>query len=117
MVGASIGSRDHDDDCRVEVAKAMKSEAMKSLKRESFHIANDEEHDLTILLQPWGHELSIAPGLGIEVIFEGEMGLSRNLSISRREHAVIVTVRQEGVAFFRMSAPQLVSELEPARAT
>lgn len=88
--------------------------AERQLKRESFHIANDEDQDLIIILQPWGQELSIAPGIGVEVFFEGELGLHQNMSISHRENALIITVRNEGVAFFRMSAPQLVDQLRVA---
>lgn len=85
-----------------------------ALKRESFHIDNDEGRDLTIILLPWGQELSIAPGIGVEVVFEGVRGLNGNMSLSRRENALIITVREEGVAYFRMSAPALLDELAQA---
>lgn len=75
------------------------------VKQELFHIDNDEGRDLTIILLPWGQELTIAPGIGIDVVFEGVQGISNNLALSRRENALVITVRQEGVAYFRMTRP------------
>ena len=83
-------------------------------KREIFHIENDEPQDLTILLEPWGQELSLAPGISVDVVFEGSLGISGNLSISRKQHALVVRVRHEGVAYFRVSAPELREELREA---
>ncbi|MBX2854356.1 MAG: hypothetical protein KTR21_05180 [Rhodobacteraceae bacterium] len=83
-------------------------------KRETFHIENDEAQDLTILLEPWGQELSLAPGISVDVVFEGSLGISGNLSISRKQQTLVVRVRHEGVAFFRVSAPELREEMREA---
>lgn len=83
-------------------------------KREIFRIDNDEPKDLTILLQPWGQELSLAPGIGVEVVFEGRLGISNNLALSRKGDMLVITVREEGIAFFRLSAPELLEELREA---
>lgn len=85
-----------------------------ALRQDSFRIDNGEAQDLTIVLMPWGQELTIAPGMGVDVIFEGRQGLSGNMAMARHGRGLVITVRQEGVAYFRMSALSAEQEYRQA---